>query len=421
MRRSDPRIRQTLNQISQNIESANLSTQASIFTFSQKYLSPCLASLQSCLEASCQPCFTARDEQRRPHRNARRGREGFGFDFYDNWDEDETEWGNDELDRLLAGSDEQPGKYGGMSYGSRGVRRKSFGLPKDGGTDPTVVPSSSMFGFLEGLPWKFGSRGVKYRPSAADLQENVGRKRGEDDPLIEESDESGVDGGRGRHGRNRSGTATSRSTNNSLSSRGDLLPSDDEDDAVPIDDEFAIMLGRRTTATASDNHSNRKNRGKGPNASRASTKTASSRATKSTKSERRAASTSSGKESHVTETAKVDEEDEDEVPSLSDLKQEEERLRRKEEAEVERRRQAAKQLALQRGMASREIETSDVEEPSNSQEEPPHAAAEETTSGEPGTAEPPTPTQDPDTNPTKSLPTLTNNHKLEPKPPNERV
>ena len=417
MRRNDPRIRQTLNQISQNIESANLSTQASIFTFSQKYLSPCLASLQSCLEASCQPCFTARDEQRRPHRNARRGREGFGFDFYDNWDEDETEWGNDELDRLLAGSDEQPGKYGGMSYGSRGVRRKSFGLPKDGGADPTVVPSSSMFGFLEGLPWKFGSKGVKYRPSAADLQENVGRKRGEDEPLVEESEESGFEGRRGRHGRKRSGTATSGSTNNSLSSRGDLLPSDDEDDAVPIDDEFAIMLGRRTAGTASDDHSSRNNRGKGPSASRASTKTASSRATKSTKNKRRATSTSTGKESHATETAEI--EDEDEVRMLNDLKHEEERLRREEEAEVERRRQAAQQLALQRGMTGRKNEASNAEEPLTEQEEAPNIPADEPPFGESDTREPQPGTHDPSIRSTGSIPPPDNGSIVEPKPPGE--
>ena len=385
MRRTDPRIRQTLNQIAENLESANLSTQASLFTFSQRYLSPCLASLQSCLEASCQPCFTARDEQRRLHRNARRGREGFGFDFYDNWDEDEAEWGNDELDRLLAGSDEQPGKYGGMSYGSRGVRRKSFGLPKDGGPDPIVVRTSSMFGFLEGLPWKFGSRGVKYRPSVADLQENVGRKRGEDEPLVEEGEENGADGGRGRHGRNRSGTATSRSTNNSLSSRGDLLPSEDEDDAVLIDDEFAIMLGRRTPGTLSDDRSSQKNRGKGRNGSRASAKTASSRDTKSTKNDKRGTSTSSGKKLHVTKTAEV----EDEVPTPNDLKQDEERVRKEEEAEVERRRQAAQRLALQRGMTSGENEASDPEEPAVvNQNEANNVLADEPPSEEHASAEP---------------------------------
>lgn len=417
MRRNDPRIRQTINQISQNLESANLSTQASLFTFSQRYLSPCLASFQSCLEASCQPCFSARDEQRRPHRNARRGREGFGFDFYDNWEEDEAEWGNDELDRLLAGSDEQPGKYGGMSYGSRGVRRKSFDIPKGGGGDPTVVPSSSMFGFLEGLPWKFGSRGVRYRPSAADLQENVGRKRGEHEPLVEESEESGPDAGRGRHGRKRSGTDTSRSTNNSLSSRGDLFPSEDEDDAVPIDDEFAIMLGRRNTGTTSDDHSSRKNRGKRPDGSRTSTKTASSRDTKSTKNDRRGTSTSSGKEPYVTETAEV----EDGVPTLNDLKQEEERVCGKEEAEVERRRQAAQQLALQRGMASTKNEASEAEEPPMIQgEEAPSVPGKEPISVEPPPAEPTSAAVVPHSKSTEPLPPPSSSD-LESKPPDDQT
>ena len=250
MRPSDPRIRQTLNQISQNIESANLSTQASLFDFSRNYVSPCLSSFKVCLEASCQPCyayFNTREDQRRPHRSARRGRDDLGFDFYDDWDEEEGHWGNDELDRLLAGSDEQPGKRAKMSYGSGIIRRKSIGVPNDGRSDPNLVPKSSMFGFLESLPWKIGGRGVRYRPSAADLQENVGRGSRETQPLVEESEESGTDTKRGRHGRNRSGTATSRSTNNSLSSRGDLLPSEDEDDAVPLDDEFAMVLERRNT------------------------------------------------------------------------------------------------------------------------------------------------------------------------------
>ena len=418
MRRTDPRIRQTINHISQNLESANLSTQAGIFTFSQRYVSPCLASFQSCLEASCQPCFTARDEQRRPHRNARRGREGFGFDFYDNWEEDEADWGNDELDRLLAGSDEQPGKYGGMSYGSRGGRRKSFGLPKDGGADPTVVPSSSIFGFLEGLPWRFGSRGVKYRPSAADLQENVGRRRGEQEPLVEESEESGTDGRRGRHGRKRSGTTTSRSTNNSLSSRGDLFPSEDEDDAVPIDDEFAIMLGRRTTGTTSDDHSSRKNRERRPKGSRASTKTASSRGTKSTRNDQRGTSTSSQKEPSITETAEV----EDEVPTLDDLKREEERVHKEEEAEVERRRQAAQHLALHRSMASRDDATSSTDDPGAEieDEEAPDLIPGEPVSEEPDSPAPPTEINAPSSEPSNTDLSPIGSPDFEFKPPEEQ-
>lgn len=345
MRRSDPRIRQTLNQISQNLESANIATQASLFSFSKTYISPCFNSLHTCLEASCHPCFTARDEQRKPRRNARRGRDDLAFDFYDDWEEDEHDWGNDELDRLLAGSDGQPSRQRGMSYGSRITRRKSMGIPKDGNSDPTVVPSSSMFGFLERLPWKIGGRGHRYRPSAADLQENVGRGRGEGESLIEDSEESGVETGRGRYARNRSGTANSRSTTNSLSSRGDLIPSEDEDDAIPLDDEFAIALERKTTGTLSDDQSSRKKGPKRSSVSRASTKTASSKDTRFSAPPRRGTSTSSGTVPNVVEDG------EDDSPSMTDLKKEEEYLQKQEEAEVEKKRLAAQKLAQERGLS----------------------------------------------------------------------
>ena len=341
MRHTDPRIRQTLDHISQSIESVNLTAQASLFAFSQNYVSPCLSSLHTCLEASCHPCFSARDDQRRPHRNARRGRDDLAFDFYDDWEEEEGNWGNDELDRLLARSNGQPARQGGMSYGSRITRRRNTGLPKDGGGDLNVVPKSSMFGFLERLPWKIGGRNFKYRPSAADLQENVGRGRGEGEPLIEESEEGGADAARGRNGRNRSGTTVSRSTTNSLSSRGDLFPSDDEDDAIPLDDEFAMMLERRTTGATSDDHSSAKTRGLRSERSR-STKTASSRDSKSTAAKNRAPSVSSGN---------LPGED---TPSMVDLKQEEELVSREEEAQVERKRQAAQTLARRRGLSNPE-------------------------------------------------------------------
>ena len=153
-----------------------------------------------------------------------------------------------------------------------------------------------MFGFLESLPWKIGGRGSgRYRPSVADLQEGVGRKavegaeaRGEGgaeaEPLLGGVEAEGADAAdallgaeeaQGK-GRGRSGTVESRSTTNSLSSRGDLFPSDDEADAVPLDDEFAMALERRTTA-ASDELSSGKKGGKSPGGSRSSTKTGSSR------------------------------------------------------------------------------------------------------------------------------------------------
>lgn len=238
----------------------------------------------------------------------------------------------------MADSNEgQPGKRAGMSYGSRSGKR-GMGLQGMDGDDLNVVPQSSMFGFLESLPWKIGGRGTRYKQNVANLQENVGRRGQEAEPLIEE-----------RRGRGRSGTTGSRSTTNSLSSRGDLFPSDDEDDAVPIDDEFAMQLGRRTTAT-SDENSSRKKGGKRPEGSRASTKTASSRDTRNMRG-RRDTSGSSGRRSGLVETAA-----EEEVASLTDLKHEEARVQAEEEAQVERRRKAAWRLASERGLSDAEDE-----------------------------------------------------------------
>lgn len=302
--------------------------------------------MNTCLEASCQPCFSAfKHDDRRPHhrqRQQQRGRESLAFDFYDDWEQDEAEWGNDELDRLLSGDGDptaqQPGKQGGMNYGSRGVTRRR------GGEDDNVnvLPKSSIFGFLERLPWKIGGRGVRYRPSVADLQENVGKKGVEAEPLIAEEENETR---HGRHGRSRSGTVESRSTTNSLSSRGDLFPSEDEDDAVPLDDEFTIALERRTTTgTISDGNDSKRKR---PSGSRASTKTASS---KDIGKGRRGTSASSGKKPHLLDTAEED------VPSMTDLKEEEERVRQDDERQLEDKRQAAQKLALERGLSNADKE-----------------------------------------------------------------
>ena len=235
-----------------------------------------------------------------------------------------------------------------MSYGTAITRRKTLGIPRDAGPDPNIVPKSSMFGFLERLPWRIGGRSVRYRPSAADLQENVGKGLREAEPLMEESEESVASMKRGRHGRNRSGTANSRSTNNSLSSRGDLLPSEDEDDAVPLDDEFAMVLGRRNTGAVSDDRSSKKSNRRRPGMSPLSTKTASSRDTRRNRKEVPSASPSSGKVSSMAENAK------DGETSLADLEQEEMQARIEEEAEILSKRQAAQTLARERGLSDPE-------------------------------------------------------------------
>ena len=312
-------------------------------------------------------------------RSTQRGRPELVFDFYnDEWDDVEDGegagllggWGNDELDRLLAGSggggrDEQPGRKRAMSYGSRGGKRKGVTLPGKGDEmDPTVIPNSSMFGFLERLPWKIGGRGVRYKPSAADLQEHPGRKsRAEGEVLLEESEgEDTVQ----RHQRKRSGTTTSRSTNNSLSSRGDLFPSEDEDDAVPLDDEFAMVLERRNTNTGSDEASSKMTKGKRPSASGFSSKTVSSKDTTSTGNNVRRASVPGEQADEPAETSKP------ELPTMDDLRLEEERVRQEEDEEVERKRDAAYKLALERGLPTDGSQT-----PARASEEQPRPPAEE--------------------------------------------
>ncbi|KAJ9630525.1 hypothetical protein H2203_001048 [Taxawa tesnikishii (nom. ined.)] len=301
-RRSDPRFRRTLNEISQTIESANESAQENIFTFSHRYLTPCFSS-------------------RTRRRGRSYGRAELNFDFYDDWDDDENDallgWGNDGFDRLLAGSgntNTQPGRQRGMSYGTRrdkSGRRKSAVQPHDGGADPTIIPSTSYFGFLGKLTGKVGGKkGLRYKPSAADLQEHPGAF---------------------------------------AELKGDIFPSEDElDDAVPLDDEFAMVLERRTTGSGlnDESSSGRGKRGKRPNAgSRMSTRTMSSRSTRTSHRASRATSGSPTPERIIDGDANT-------VPSLTELKQEEERAQQEEEADIARRREAAKRLALERGLST---------------------------------------------------------------------
>ena len=367
MRPSDPRIRQTLNHITQNLESANESAQEGIYAFSHNYISPCLSSIGSCLAACTSPCLPLRhrDETLRRRKRGRsrgnrgRGRAELNFDFYDDWeweydyDYDYEEdggrdgsgaglltWGHDELERLLAGSSsgDQPRRNRRMSYGAR---RKGTGLlPADERQDPTVIPSSSVLGFLERFPWRIGKRGVRYRPSGADLQENPGKGRMEREPLLEGSDEGESDGGKGAEnvnaqtaGRQRSATQSSRETSNSMSSRGDLFPSDDEEDAIPLDDEFAMALGPRL-ANDDEHRITRRS-------------TSGTEDSKSTRSKGKGKTRRKG--SHLQSPALGDTGTVG-MPTLEDLKREEERARIEEEMEIERKRHAAEKLALERGL-----------------------------------------------------------------------
>ncbi|KIN03806.1 hypothetical protein OIDMADRAFT_158651 [Oidiodendron maius Zn] len=361
----DPRIRQTWNQLSQNAETATENAAAGIWAFQHKYLTPCLGSIASALEECTSQCLPDRDERARRlrERGRTRGRAELSFDFYDDWDEDIGAssggllggWGNDELDRLLAGSgshsgpsdgvDPPPRKKRGMSYGTRGNRKNLE-------PDPTIIPRTSALGFLGRLPFKLGGT-LRYKPSAADLQEHPGalreeiRDEEEGEPLI--SDEHSDDDGNNitnMKTRKRSSTNSSGHTSDSFRSRGDLFPSDGEDDAVPLDDEFAVALERRM---ASDDRSSGKTRAsKGKRSRNASSRKIST--THSSNSRPSLVGHRTNSTSSFSPSPDILTPDMARAPSLADLLHEEESVRIEEDAELERKRQAATRLAVERGL-----------------------------------------------------------------------
>jgi hypothetical protein len=357
MRPNDPRIRQTINQITHNLESANETAREEVYNFAHEYLSPCFTAIGGCIRTCTAPCFPSREDQLR---RRRRGRAELNFDFYDDWDNENAGdgllgWDNDELDRLLAGSSnargsaEQPRRQRKMSYGTRGGRRRNTVLP-DERHDPTVIPKSSVLGFLERFPWRIGSRGIKYRPSAADLQERPGKARAENQPLMEATDESDGDSERGgadrdgKPGRTRSGTQSSRETTNSLSSRGDLIPSDEEEDAVPLDDEFAVALTRRGTGFSSEDQLSGKTNFARRSTASHDTASRDSRSTGRGKVRGDSKGASSG-------TSDVEIIWDTDPPSMGDLLKEEENVKIQEESEIAEKRLAAHQLAINRGLS----------------------------------------------------------------------
>ncbi|KAM0157738.1 hypothetical protein ACHAPG_004482 [Botrytis cinerea] len=353
----DPRIRQTWNQFSQNAEHATENAAAGIWTFQHNYLNPCFSTIGNGFNSCTAQCFPGQEERARRlrERGRTRGRAEFSFDFYDDWDEDEGilgGWGNDELDRLLAGSgshsgnvNEAPKRKRGMSYGTRGRKKGLEG-------DPTIIPSTSAIGFLGRLPWKLGGT-LRYKPSAADLQEHPGAHRSDFNGVGEEADalmgddldDDVRDFMRG-HTRNRSSTQSSGETSDSFRSRGDLFPSDEED-AVPLSDEFAMVLERRNTNSGTDDKSSGKTRsskGKRPAQSRDVSRTTQSSQTLRPKGVRSGSGTSLQSNPDLSEHDLIN------TLSIEDLQLEEERIRLEEDEEVERKRQAALRLAQERGL-----------------------------------------------------------------------
>jgi len=357
----DPRFRQTWNQFSQNAEEATETAAAGIWTFQHRYITPCFSSIGACFESCSASCFPDRDERARRlrDRSRTRGRAELSFDFYDDWDEDERTggaggilgWGNDELDRLLAGSGShggegtsQPRRKRGMSYGTRAGKGRKKSLEND----PTIIPSTNTLGFLGRLPFKLGGT-LRYKPSAADLQEHPGRhdhpEEDEAEPLIpEDESEEDRDWTKG-HRRQRSSTASSGETSDSFRSRGDLFPSDGEDDAVPLDDEFAMVLERRMTGDGSSGKI-KVSKGKRPAASRKASRTMSRThsATQRPKVDMRQSSS-------ATSLPQISDSTTPDTPSIAELQLEEQRIREEEDGEIERKREAAGRLAIERGLS----------------------------------------------------------------------
>lgn len=355
MRPNDPRIRQTINEISQSLESANESAQERLYAFSRNYLEPCFGGVNACLGSCTASCFPSGLRRRRRGRSTI-GRTEFNFGFYDDWDYDDDAqanefygWENDELDRLLAGNgnggedsgadtitnDQPPAMPRRMSYGSRGPRRS-------GGLSDERQNGTALFGLFKQFPWKvFGGRSLKYRPSAADLQEHPGQRpvpssEGDDDatrPFLSDEDYNDSTNNdrwhpeeRGYQGyspgskdetqrRVRSSTASSQHTNNTSSSRGDLIPTDEDDDAVPLNDSLAMAL-----ATVKSGHS----------------------LSDPERSSRHSIQSPS--------TASSDIPNKNPFLSLSDLKKQEMKVAQEEESAIERKRKAASNLARERGL-----------------------------------------------------------------------
>lgn len=373
----NPELRQTLNTISRNFESANEVAQENIYTFTQLVVDPCIDGFKTAINDCTTACFPARDDRFRRKRARSRGRSDLHFDFYDDWDEEENgafaaaSWGNDELDSLLAGrgvTSRQPGRQRGMTYGTRN-RRPAHAPNED---NPNIIPSSSYLGFLERFKWRPGARGLRYKPSAAGLQEHPNAlARDEVEPLIEESEDEEDErlNHIARHKRQRSDTQASGSTSNSLSSRGDLIMGDEEDDAQPLGDEFAVMLTKQNT-----------NSSKRPSASRKSTRTTSTKSNKSIHSRR----SDSSKSFPATRQSPVLESIEVEPPSMAALKAEEDRLRHEQEMEIAQKREAATQLAKERrldGDAVTPAESVEDKTPENEPETDPQQRTANATAG----------------------------------------
>lgn len=372
----DPRLRQRWNQIAHDAETVTENAAAGIWSFQHHYITPCLSSVAASVEQCTSVCLGNAEERLRRRRERERERAEQSFDFYDDWYEDEQHggssgllggWSGEDWDRLLAGSGsqrrhgggggagasgggggggvgattEQPRRKRGMSYGTRaGGRRKTV----SSADDPTIIPSTQPIGLLSKLPWKLGGRVLRYKPSAADLQEHPGKSgTAEAEPLLHDSDDESIsDFGEVIAPRKRSGTTGSGDTSDSYRSRGDLFPSDGEgeEDAVPLDGEVTYDMIRKDDR--SSGKTRRSSKGKRPAFGGSRTVSRTTIASLDSRGSLRLARTSSGSLPRTPQ--------EEPVPSMEELAVEEDRLRREEDEKISKQQAAARVLAVKKGL-----------------------------------------------------------------------
>jgi hypothetical protein len=353
----DPRLRQRWNQIAHDAEAVTENAAAGIWSFQHHYINPCLGSIQGAIEQCTTVCLGDPEERIRRQRERARERTEYSFNFYDDWDREEEgggllgNWGGEDWDRLLAGSGsqkrtetvEQPRRKRGMSYGTRGARRKNSVQ------DPTIIPSTQPIGFLSKLPWKVGGT-LRYKPSAADLQEHPGARKHEyteTQPLLGAEDDSDHEELlHASRSRKRSGTTGSGGTSDSYRSRGDLFPSDGEgeEDAIALDDDVTYDMIRKDDR--SSGRSGRTPSSKGKRPAHTVSRTV-SRTTLGSVASRESMGLGLAIFSAMPQDYAQDAQP---LPSLEDLELEEERLEREEDEELAKKKEAAAQLALERGL-----------------------------------------------------------------------
>ncbi|KAI1405737.1 hypothetical protein F4819DRAFT_377566 [Hypoxylon fuscum] len=366
----DPRLRQRWNQISHTTETVTENAAAGIWSFGHTYITPCLSSIGAAFESCTAPCVGDREERvrRARERQRARGAAEYSFDFYDDWDEELGGedgggllggWRSEDWDRLLAGTgrkrgagevEEQPKRKRGMSYGTRGSRKRPSSQE-----DPTIIPSTAPLGFLGRLPFKFGGP-LRYKPSAANLQEHPGASRvgvdAERAPLLGTDEEAEYVDDSPTHIRKRSETVGSGGTSDSYRSRGDLFPSDEEgeEDAVPLDDEFTIALDHVDDRSSNKTRSSKGKRIADRMLPRSVSRTTLDSARPSLK--HSLSSRSIPQESPALLS----------TPSMDNLRSEEERLQREEDEVLEKKRMAAADLALRRGLSRESLRVASVPE-----------------------------------------------------------